>query len=106
MFSLFVLVFSYPNKLFWSNNKELSNLVLCSFRVLESPFECIDTATYGFYDYFGFNVTYACRGSEDTIDGVKAKWQTMIDPFCGADLPANHVSQAKRYWAVQMIAML
>ncbi|XP_067947461.1 uncharacterized protein [Watersipora subatra] len=59
-------------------------------QVLESPFECMDTATYGFYDYFGLNVTYACRGAEDTMEAIKAQWQSLIDPFCGANVSAEH----------------
>lgn len=61
------------------------------FRILESPFACIEEATNGFYDYFGFNITYACRGAEDTIDSVKRQWRSIINPYCGASVPENYV---------------
>lgn len=51
----------------------------------------METATNGFYDYFGLNVTYACQGIEETMDTVKAEWQSLIDPFCGESVPNTYV---------------
>ena len=59
---------------------------------MESPYECMDTATNGFYDYFGLNVTYACRGAEDAMAAVKAQWQSIIDPFCSGNVLTENVS--------------
>ncbi|KAF6019064.1 hypothetical protein EB796_022619 [Bugula neritina] len=61
-------------------------------QILESPFACIEEATNGFYDYFGFNITYACRGAEDTIDSVKRQWRSIINPYCGASVPENYTT--------------
>ena len=69
------------------------SLLLYNFRVFESPYDCIHDATYWFYDYFGFNVTYACRGAENVTAKVTSDWQEIVSPFCGDSVPetANSV---------------
>ena len=55
--------------------------------MFESPYDCVHQATYWFYDYFGFNVSYACRGAENVTAQIVSDWAEIISPFCGDNVP-------------------
>jgi len=67
----------------------MANNLTHACQVLESPYDCIHDATYWFYDYFGFNVTYACRGAENVTAKITSDWQEIVSPFCGDSVPES-----------------
>jgi len=66
---------------------EMANNLTHTCQVFESPYDCVHQATYWFYDYFGFNVSYACGGAENVTAQIVSDWADIISPFCGDNVP-------------------
>ena len=69
------------------NSHSLNEVTYTACRVFESPYDCVHQATYWFYDYFGFNVSYACRGAENVTAQIESDWTEIISLFCGDNVP-------------------
>ena len=65
--------------------------VLLFSSIMETPHDCIDTAIYGFTDYFGFNATYVCHSIETEAHELAELWRSIYHPLCEGR-PENAVS--------------